>query len=40
MNKTKKTKEDLTDMVTSEGIKRLAKQLGADLCGIASMDRF
>lgn len=27
-------------MVTSEGIKRLAKQLGADLCGIASMDRF
>ena len=27
-------------MVTSEGIKRLTKQLGADLCGIASMDRF
>ena len=27
-------------MVTSEGIKRLAKSLGADLCGIASMDRF
>ena len=27
-------------MVTSEGVKRLAKQLGADLCGIASMDRF
>ncbi len=27
-------------MVTSEGIKRLAKSLGADLVGIASMDRF
>lgn len=28
------------EMVTSEGIKKLAKSLGADLCGIASMDRF
>ena len=27
-------------MITSESIKKLAKQLGADLCGIASMDRF
>lgn len=27
-------------MITSTAVKALAKQLGADLCGIASMDRF
>jgi epoxyqueuosine reductase len=27
-------------MVTSEQVKQLAKNFGADLCGIASMDRF
>ena len=26
--------------MTSEKLKLLARQLGADLCGIASMDRF